>query len=78
MEVKTKNFYTCKMCGKTSTIEKKIIECEKSHVVIDEERGIEMIYGRGKQYPTTITVEMANGAKAVYFMRCVSEPKEDK
>lgn len=78
MEVKTKNFYTCKLCGRTSTVEKKIVECENSHVGINEEKSIEMIFGRGKQYPTMIVIEMADGAEAVYFIRTIGKPKESK
>lgn len=79
MDVKTKNFYTCKCCGKTSTIELKIVDCEKLHIAIDTGQVIEASYKKSSRYPSELHIGMEDGAIAVYaFHKAIPAPvKED-
>ncbi len=75
MDVKTKNFYTCRCCGKTSTIQEKIADCEKSHIGVDTEMTIEAVYKKGSRYPSDLHITMEDGAIGVYvFYRAVPAP----
>jgi hypothetical protein len=68
MEVKTKTYYTCKICGKTSTVEEKIKQCESSHLTIDADTTIEPDYARGKSYPIGFWV-IKDGMRYYYDYR---------
>ena len=78
MQVTNKQFYHCSICGRTSTVEAKILECEKSHVRIDETGPIKAIYAktRGK-YPHILEVPMQDGRTAVYEFSLARARKED-
>ena len=68
MEITTKKYYTCCLCGRTSTNEDKIKACEASHVGVYPETSIEETYGRNPRvpYPDIIRVVMQDGAIAAY------------
>ena len=68
MEITTKKYYTCCLCGRTSTNEDKIKACEASHIGIDPDMPIEEIYGRNRKvpYPENIRVIMQDGSLGVY------------
>ena len=68
MEVTTRQYYTCALCGRTSTNKEKIEECEQSHVKVASDTTIEMQFGRGPRrlYPEIISLVMEDGAVADY------------
>jgi len=79
MDVKTKSFYTCKCCGKTSTIEQKIIDCEGSHVGVNTEKTVEVSYKKGSRYPSELHIGMNDGATGVYvFYRGIPAPEKEE
>ena len=41
MGITTKKYYTCCLCGRTSTDKDKIMECEASHIGVYPETSIE-------------------------------------
>lgn len=68
MGITTKKYYTCCLCGRTSTDKDKIKECEASHIGVYPETSIEETYGRNRKepYPESIRVVMQDGAIAAY------------
>ena len=70
MEITTKKYYTCCLCGRTSTNEEKIKACEASHIGIDPDMPIEGIYSRNRKvpYPESIRVVMQDGILGVYCL----------
>lgn len=76
MEITTKKYYTCSVCGRTSISEGKIKECEASHIGIDPNKPIEMSFGRNRRvpYPESIKVIMEDGGIGIYaFVRAEKE-----
>lgn len=51
MGITTKKYYTCCLCGRTSTDKDKIKECEASHIGVYPETSIEETYGRNRKEP---------------------------
>lgn len=78
MDIKTKSFYTCKCCGKTSTVQQKIADCENSHIGIDADQTVEASYKKGSRYPSELRIVMEDSATGVYVWVATMPAPEKK
>jgi len=77
MNVTNKEYFHCSVCGKTSTVEKKIKDCEASHVQIDTDKTLTTNYkGSRNSYPSEIGVPMADGKTAYYSFNFMLEARK--
>ena len=68
MKTVEKKYYVCEICGKSSTNEEKIKECQEKHRIITDECEVATNYPKGKPVPSDIVISFPDGAKASYYL----------
>lgn len=66
MKTIEKKYFVCQVCGKSSTKEKVIMDCEKKHRVITDDCIAEAVFSRGQEYPGLLNITFPDGSQATY------------
>jgi hypothetical protein len=75
MKIVEKKIYVCEMCGRTSSSEEKIKECQASHQVIGDDVQMEYFYGKGKRVPKSVKFIFSDGTVALYEISFEGKPE---
>ena len=75
MKTIEKKYYVCQHCGKSSTREDVIKNCEEKHRLITEDCMVDADFSKGKEFPGTLEITFPDGVQAVYSFEFCRDAK---